>query len=370
MNEEVQKVLQELKGGITTEVFEKLMAELPNRKDIFGGQSPEAKADESKAKSAEYLKALYEGDTAHLKAMSVGTNADGGFLAPDYFASEVIRVAGNYGLVRRLARPWEMAGKTEKIPTAGSVTTYRVNEKAKATSSQPTIGQVTLTAKKLVAMIPVSNELLEDANINLVDLLTLLAGESLAKKEDEWGLKGLGAGEGIFQSTTAPVVTMAATNTTYEKADFLNLIDVMNQCNEDALAKARWIMSFSVFNGFRKIQAGAGDKQHVLQHPGSGMPATLWNFPVEFSSIMPKTTDGSQAGTKFFTLANFDYMMFGDRKQVTVEISKDATITDTDGTTPINLFEQDMSAVRVIERVDIQLAEADKAFAVLKTAAA
>lgn len=99
------------------------------------------------------------------------------------------------------------------------------------------------------------------------------------------------------------------------------------------------------------------------------MPATLWNFPVEFSSIMPKTTDGSQAGTKFLTLANFDYMMFGDRKQVTVEISKDATVTDTDGSTAINLFEQDMSAVRVIERVDIQLAEADKAFAVLKTAA-
>ncbi len=35
MNEEVQKVLEELKGGITKDVFEKLMTELPNRKDIF-----------------------------------------------------------------------------------------------------------------------------------------------------------------------------------------------------------------------------------------------------------------------------------------------------------------------------------------------
>jgi len=33
------------------------------------------------------------------------------------------------------------------------------------------------------------------------------------------------------------------------------------------------------------------------------------------------------------------------------------------------LFQRNMSAVRVIERIDIELAEADKAFASLKTAA-
>lgn len=367
MNEEVQKVLEELKGGITKDVFEKLMAELPNRKDIFGGQGKEAKALESREKSAEYLKALYEGDSARLKAMSVGTNTDGGYLAPDYFASEVIRVAGNYGLVRRFARPWQMSGKTEKVPTAGSVTTYRVNEKAKATASQPTIGQVTLTAKKLVAMIPVSNELLEDANINLVDLLTILAGESLSKKEDDWGLNGLASGEGILQNASVPILTLGSGDVTYGAADFNDLLDAMNLVDENAIGNARWVSSFSVFNAFRKIQ----DTTHepILQNPGGGQPATLWNFPVTFSPVMPKTTDGSQAGKKFMTLANFDYMMFGDRKQVSVEISREATITDTDGSTAINLFEQDMSAVRVIERVDIQLAMPDLAFAVLKTAA-
>lgn len=367
MNEEVQKVLDELKGGITKDVFDKLMTDLPNRKDIFGARSPKAENAESREKSADYLKALYEGDMGKVKAMSVGTNTDGGFLAPDYFASEVVRIAQRYGLVRRYARPWQMSGKTEKIPTAGTVVSYRVNEKGHATTNQPTIGQVTLTAQKLVAMIPVSNELLEDANVNLVDLLTILAGESLAKKEDDWGLNGLASGEGILQNASTPVVALAATNTTYEKANFSNLIDLMNQMDEMAIANARWIMSFSVFNGFRKIQSTTNEP--ILQNPGGGQPATLWNFPVEFSPVMPKTTDGSQAGKKFLTLANLDYMMFGDRKQVTVEVSREATMTDTDGTTPINLFEQDMSAVRVIERVDIQLAMPDHAFAVLKTAA-
>ena len=68
-------------------------------------------------------------------------------------------------------------------------------------------------------------------------------------------------------------------------------------------------------------------------------------------------------------MANLDYMLFADKKEYELKISQEATITDTDGSTLINLFEQDMSAVRVIERVDIALAEAAKAFAVLKTAA-
>ncbi len=368
MNEETQKVLDELKGGVTKEVYEKIMADLPNRKDIFGGgENADEKMHTSRQKSADYLKALYEGDMAQAKAMSVGTNADGGFLAPDYFASEVVRVAQKYGLVRRLARPWTMEGKTEKIPTADNVVAYRVNEKAAATASQPTLGQVTLTAKKLVAMIPVSNELLEDSSVNLVDLLTLLAGEALAKKEDDWGINGLGAGEGIFQTSGVPIVTMGSGDTTYAKADFNDLLDVMNLMDENALNNARWLMSFSVFNAFRKIQDTTGEP--ILQNPGGGQPATLWNFPVEFSPIMPKTADGSQAAKKFLTLANLDYMMFGDRKQVTVEVSKEATITDTDGSTALNLFERDMSAVRVIERVDIELAAATQAFSLLKTSA-
>ena len=84
---------------------------------------------------------------------------------------------------------------------------------------------------------------------------------------------------------------------------------------------------------------------------------------------MPKPADAVQANKAFMALANFDYMMFGDRKQVTLDITTEATVTSTDGNTSLNLFERDMSAVRLIERVDIQLAEAAKAFAVMTTSA-
>jgi HK97 family phage major capsid protein len=367
MNEDTKKVLEELKSGITQEVITELKNNVPLRKDILGGDNAKSELKEAKERTAEYLRAKYIGDSAKAKALGL-TSTGGVELVPEYFSSEVIRLAPQYGVVRRYARNVPMQGLTQKIPTASSVTAYRVGHGAAATSSAPTTGRVTLTAEKVVALIPVENELLKDANVDTIDLLTRLAAEAIAKKEDIWGLKGEGAGEGIFQNTNVPVVTMASTMNTYAEATFDDLLDVMNALNEDALANAKWLMSFSVFNALRKIKAGTTG-EYIMQPPSGGQPATIWNIPVIFSSNMPKTSDVTQASQKFVALANMDFMLFGDRKEYSIEISREATVTDTDGSTPINLFEQDMSAVKVMERVDIELAEADKAFAVLKTAA-
>lgn len=367
MNENEKKMLEELKSGVTKEVLEALKNSAPLRKEVFGGSDAKSEVKEMKEKAAEYLRAKFIGDSAKAKALGL-TATSGAELVPEYFSSEVIRLAPQYGVVRRYARNIPMIGQTQKVPTAGSVTAYRVGHGAAATSSAPTTGKVTLTAEKVVAMIPVENELLKDANVDTIDLLTRLAAEAIAKKEDIWGLKGEGVGEGIFQNTSVPVVTMGSGMNTYAEATFDDLLDVMNAMDENALANAKWLMSFSVFNALRKIKA-ATTGEYIMQPPSGGQPATIWNIPVIFTPNLPKTSDQSQASQKFVALANMDFMLFGDRKEYSIEIAREATVTDTNGSTAINLFEQDMSAVKVMERVDIELAEADKAFAVLKTAA-
>lgn len=382
-NEEVKKLLGEISEGMKEEVVKTLLAdenlkkgvmdsllkELPNRKDIFGGDKKDAKAElaESKEKSAEFIKAVFNGDVEKVKSMTVGTGADGGYLVPDYFGTEIIRLVSTYGVVRRNARVYPVSGTTVKLPTIGSVTAYRIAEKGVKTASKATVAQVTITIKKLACFIVVSDELLADATGVTVDLLAELAGEAIALKEDEWGLLGLGAGEGIFQNTSVPVVTMAVGKDTYAEATADDLLDLQSAINENALAGAKYYMSLSVFNAFRKLKDTTG--QYIVQSPAGGQPATIWNAPVELSAVMPKTSDGSQASKKFVAFANLRYMILADRQQYTVDVSNQATVVDDDGSTAINLFQQDMSAVRVVERIDIELAQADKAFAVLKTAA-
>ncbi len=365
----VKEIVGELTEPVTKAVVEEFKNNKPLRKDIFGGdKNTKAEKAEQKQKAVDFLKAVYNRDTAQVKALSAGTNADGGFIVPTYISNEIIRLAPNFGKFRKSAFIFDMAGKQKvSIPTASGVVAYRVAEKGKITSSQPTFGQVNLGLQKLATLIPLSNELLRSATLSVVDLLAKLSAEAIAKKEDEWGFLGLSSGEGIFQNASAQVVTMDSGDTTYAKINADYLLDVVSKLDEDALDGAKWYMSLSVFNALRKTKDS--QNRYIVQEPAGGMPAMIWNIPVEFTSTMPKTSGSSQAGKAFVALANLNYAVVGDGKEYEIKISDEASVTDTDGTTNINLFEQDMSAVRVIERVDIQFAEASKALVMLKTAA-
>lgn len=361
--------------AITKEVFERLKEELPKRKGIFGGDDHPADekqaVKEQKERTADFIKAWHAQDMSQVKALSEGTASDGGYLVPEIFSNEIIRIAPNYGVVRNQARRYAVSGEgyKTKLPTVGNVSVSRVGEKAKIPSSQPTTGQTGIQIKKVAGLVPMSNELLKDANVDTVNILSMLFGEAFAKYEDEWGFKGFGAGEGIFQNSNVPVVTLGSGDTTYGTTNEDDLLDMLDQIDEGALPGAKWYMSFSVFNGFRRLEDSTGRK--IIQEAVGDRPTSIWDVPVQFVRVLPRRTDAAntQDDNKFMALANLDYMLFADKNEYELKISQEATITDVDGSTPINLFEQDMSAVRVIERVDIALAEAAKAFVVLKTAA-
>lgn len=376
--EELEKLKKDIIEGAASEAEKKLtekvtdavLAKVVLRKDIFGGDNAntvEAKKLEAKQKAADFVKALYTKDFAKLKEMNTGTGSEGGYIVPEYFASEVVRVMGVYGVARRNARVWPMSGKTEKVPTGGNVIAYRIGEGGKITTSQPTLGQVELTVQQLAAMVPMTNQLLKDANVNNIDYIITLIGEALAKIEDQWAFLGLAGTEGIFRNTSVPVVTLTAGKTGFANATFDDLLDMISLVATGALNGAKFYMSPSVFNIFRKIKASTAGT-YMFQEVGGGQPPTIWNYPVELVDVLPAAS-ATAAGTKFVIFGNLKYLLVGDRGEYEMKVSEEATITDTDGSTPLNLFEQNMSAVRVIERVDVELAEADKAFAVLKTAA-
>src|SRR5687767_10867249 len=101
MNEELEKIVNDIKGSvatevkeslmpaITTEVFEQLKADLPNRKkELFGEDHRDEAAEvkEGKEKAAEFVRSVMTGDHSQAKALSTGTDADGGFLVPETFS--------------------------------------------------------------------------------------------------------------------------------------------------------------------------------------------------------------------------------------------------------------------------------------------
>jgi len=357
-------------------IIEQLKANKPLRKDIFGSGDTDTKDAEyltKKQDAADYLKALVGKDSAKTKALSSGVSTSGSELVPTYVSDQIITVAQKYGLVRKYGRSWPMQGVNENVPTMSTVQAYRLaGDTAAVTASQPTTGAVQLRAKTVGVIVPVSKVLLQNATSNVVDAITMLAGKAIAKLEDQWGFLGLGVGEGVFQTVGVPVVTMANTMTTYNKITAENLLDCMDAIDENFLGDSmRWIMSLSVLNNLRRLRSVVGsDKQgFLLQSLGGTLPPTLWDLPFDTSAVMPKNSTGSQPGTKFLALVDYDNLIHGDAMQYTMEISDQATITDSDGETLINLFQQNMVAIKIWGLIDIELSNPTKAFAILETAA-
>jgi HK97 family phage major capsid protein len=115
-------------------------------------------------------KGMYPNDkTLHevFKALSVSTPSEGGFTVPEVLANEVIPLLYAKTAVRELgARVLPMPNGNINIPkiTGGATASYQ-GENLAASKSQPTFGNVHLSSKKLLTLVPMSNDLIRNNSV-------------------------------------------------------------------------------------------------------------------------------------------------------------------------------------------------------------
>jgi HK97 family phage major capsid protein len=346
----------------------------------FSGKSREEIASlDSKSKAVEFIKAVYAKDLntlASFKALNETSNPAGGFLVPEEWAAEVNRIVEDFGLIAKLGRRYPMKSDTLRVPRlASSVSVSYPGEGVAGTPSQPVFEQVVLSAKTLVGLTAMTNELLEDANVDVVNLLTELFAEAIAGETDAQGLVGNGAPfTGILNDTDVNEVDAESGETSFEDAatpdNFRNMISAVKPW---ALQGAAFIMHRTVWAAAQKKKASTGgDYFASAVNPvltgataDQGFPTaqagTMWGYPVYLSDKMPALTD-TAVDTRFAIFGNLKHLYVGARKDMAVSISQDATVGSD------NLFEQNMSAVRVVARHALAVG-LPSAFAVLKSAA-
>jgi len=322
---------------------------------------------------------LDEMENARKKATTYNYDDDGargGYLIPDELKAEVLRIAETqYGLARRDMQylPFSGPGNERKIPTlASSVSVSWVNEAGAKPGTNPTFGLVTQTLKKLAAIIPFTEEILEDSLINLTQLVAQLFAEAVAKEEDAQFFYGTGSPwTGVLNNGSVASVALG-TGLGVSSISFEKLVDMQDECPSGALPGAKYYMNRTIYSYLRKLRADS-----VSASDGAGMfllPPTkrdiedILGYPIELSDALPdKTLTG--ASKPFAIFGNLKVAaIFGDKQQIRAKLLDQATITDGDGTTTINLAEQDMVALRLEERVGYVLA-LPTAVVVLKTGA-
>lgn len=348
-------------------------------KGSIGAMSSEEVAKlSSKEKMASFIKAVYHKDATSLatfKALTEGTGSAGGFVVPEEFAAEVNRVLEDFGLVAKLARKFPMKSDTLNVPRlSATVSVTYPGEATAGTASQPTFEQVVLSSKSCVGITPMSNELLADANISIVDLLVELFAEAIAGMMDTQGLTGTGSPfTGILTDSGVTVVTPAngggfSTFTGAATPDQARTL--ISNVKPWALQGAAYIMHRSVWGLLQVVKASSGGDYFisaanpvVINTGAQGFPTamagTLWGYPVYLSDKMPSTTAVS---TKFIIFGNLKHVYVGERADLAISIGQEGTVGG------VSLFETNMSAVRVVSRHAIAVG-LPTAFAVLKTAA-
>ena len=284
--------------------------------------------------------------------MSEGTGASGGYLVPAPLSSTLIDVRENVGVARRLCDIQPMTADTLTIPKrSGGLTVYAPGEGSSITASDKSWSQVELITKKRAVLSYISQELTEDALINVVDNVVSEMAYALATQEDVELINGTGAATTYFgvnglrnKLGAGGKATADSGDNTWDLLDLDDFIAVLGLLPERFQnGMLTWVCSSNFYHGcmLRIMAEGGGNTIANLQAGPSGRQ--FLGYPVEISSQMPTATGASQTCALF---GNFKQAaILGDRTGI--RIQRDDSIG----------FASDLVALRATSRYDINVYE-------------
>jgi len=285
-------------------------------------------------------------------------NTTGGYLVPTQLDGDIISLILEYGLARQLCRITPMTTDTLNRPRrTGGLTATFTGESVSATESTKSWDNVSLTAKKLTALTRITNELNEDAIINVADDLVREIAIAFAEKEDKClfigdgtttygGIQGYEAKFDAIGTTSGGGLQVSTGNLFSETTmtDLVNFVARLPSYADNPNTKIvmNRLIYFDVV--VRLLSALGGNTVQTIE---ALTRRQLWGYPVMFSNAMPKADANSQV---FMLMGDFALSsMFGDRRSRTISFSDSATIGSD------NVFEDDQIAVRGTERFDINV---------------
>jgi len=218
--------------------------------------------------------------------LSVGVDADGGYLVPTEFERFIVQGLDEANVVRSLAKVIS-TNVERKVPVAatGSTATW-VAENGTIPVSDMTFGQKTLDAYKLTNQIKVSVELLADSMFDLESYIAAEFARALGVAEEEAFIAGTGSGQptGIFHATEGAQVGVTAVGGTAIAFD--DVINLIYSLKSPYRRGAVFLTHDSTVAAMRKIKDNNGQ---FLWQPSlqAGQPDKLFGYPLYTSPFVP-----------------------------------------------------------------------------------
>lgn len=238
--------------------------------------------------------------------LTIGTDADGGYLVPDEFERRLIEALQEENFFRNLATVIQTSSGDRKIPVVtGHGEAAWMDENGLYPDSDDHFGQVSISAYKVGTAIKISDELLND---NVFDLESYIANEfarRIGTKEEEAFFVGDGTGKPTGVFTTAPTgVTVSGTTITFD-----DMMDLYHSLRTPYRRKAVWLLNDTTVKALRKIKDNNGT---YIWQPSVliGQPDMILNRPYYTSTFVPDLT----VGKKPIAFGDFSYYWIADRQ--------------------------------------------------------
>ena len=245
--------------------------------------------------------------------LSVGVDADGGYLVPEEFEKQIVDGLKEANVVRTLAKTITTQAE-RKIPVAvGHSVAQWTEENAAYTESNPTFGQKQIDAYKLTDLIRVSTELLQDSAFALEPYIREEFVRAFGVAEEEAFCVGNGTKQptGIFTANGGEVGVTAAGATAITVDELISLIYSLKSPYR---RNAKFFMHDSTVALIRKLKDNNGA---YLWQPSvqAGEPDRLLGYPLYTSPYVPQV----KAGALAVAFGDFKNYWIADRAGRTVQ---------------------------------------------------
>jgi HK97 family phage major capsid protein len=246
------------------------------------------------------------------RVLSVGTDTAGGHTVPDEFRKALIVGMETANVMRGLATVFTTTSGILSLPVLSTHSSAGwVAENAAYSASDSGFTEVTLQAWKNTMLMKVSEELLNDSQVDIAGLIARECGRGLGRLEETAFVNGDGSSKptGVVGGSSLGKTASATNAITADE-----LMDAQYALGRAYRSNARWLMADSTVKLIRKLKTGVSSDNTYLWSPGLGAsePDRLLGNPVVISQDMPAAT----TGLKPVLYGDFSYYYIGDRQQI------------------------------------------------------
>ena len=311
-------------------------------------------------KAIEFMDNRFHDDVV-TRALNYSVVAEGGALIPQDFMAELIELLRANVVVRQagpMSVQMPMGNLTLPRLAAGSTASYQ-GELDDISVTEELFDDLNLIAKKLTAMVPVSNDLIRRAPIGVEAIIRDDLIQGIARKEDIQFVRSDGTNKGPvgWRSLVLPanLLVIPALGATPAPGDDLNAVvsalaamKLLLVNGMSRMIKPAWFMAPTLLEYIRTRRDSVGG----FYYKDEIAMGTLDGFPYYTTQQIP-TNLGTGNGSEIYLVDMAD-VVIGDTLNVMVDASDVAAYYGTDGKV-VSTFQRDQSLFRVITEHDFNM---------------